>query len=381
MINSLFNADKILSRSRNPWMDYAKGICIMMPVYRHTFEGIANVGIGSYSYPGIRIVDVFTMGFRMPLFFMIAGAFMATTLNKKGIGEFVSAKFRTVMYPLLLWGSIQITLQLLFAGMVNAKREPFDYLNLILDPRKLEQFWYLNALFFVSVLYALLSWYAKLTSRHQLVLGLVLYGIASYCHIKNVHIGFLSGVSFYYLFFAVGDALHNIVLDEKHHKWLSSFKTTLIILPIFAAVEWYCTTLNLAHPEETDFYVQHQRQDIFFFSAIIGGLFMIHLSFMLQRFNVLRFLRVIGYHALYIYVAHLMVTAGVRVLLVRVLHIENIPLLQFTIWPAGVIIPIIMFNVCRKLGLTWIFTLKDDSVAKPAPATVMAREAVIQKEK
>ena len=384
MINSLFNAEKILGRSRNPWMDYAKGICILMPVYRHTFEGIANVGVGSYSYPGIRIVDVFTMGFRMPLFFMIAGAFFAVTLFKKGIGDFLNAKFKTVMYPLLLWGGLQITLQLLFAGAgVNANRTPFDYLNLILDPRKLEQFWYLNALFFVSLIYALTTWYAKFTSKHQLVLGLVLYGIATYCHKQNIHIGFLSGVTFYYLFFAVGDALHSIVLDEKHHKWLSSFKTTFIILPIFAAVEWYCTTLNLAHPEEFDFYVQHQRQDIFFFSAIIGGLFMIHLSFMLQRFNVLRWLRVVGYHALYIYVAHLMVTAGLRILFVRYLHIESIPLLQFTIWPLGVIIPMIMFNLAKKLGVGWIFTLRDDEAGKKKPQAstqYFTREVVVPKE-
>lgn len=384
MVNTLFNADKILGRSRNPWMDYAKGICIMMPVYRHTFEGIANVGVGSYSYPNIRIVDVFTMGFRMPLFFMIAGAFFAITLYKKGIGDFLNAKFKTVMYPLLLWGSIQITLQMIFAGAgVNANRTPYDYLNLILDPRKLEQFWYLNALFFVSLIYALLTWYLKFTSRQQLLVGLVFYGIATYCHKMNIDIGFLSGVTFYYLFFAVGDNLHNIVLDEKHHKWLSSWKTTLIILPVFAAVEWYCTTLNLAHPEEFDFYVQHQRQDIFFFSAIIGGLFMIHLAFMLQRFNVLRFLRVIGYHALYIYVAHLMVTASLRILFVNYLHIENIPLLQFTIWPLGVIIPIIMFNLSKKFGFSWLFTLKDEDGAKKKPKEsqqYFTREAVVPKE-
>lgn len=383
MVNTLFNANKILGRSRNPWMDYAKGICIMMPVYRHTFEGLANVGVGSYSYPGIRIVDVFTMGFRMPLFFMIAGAFFAITLYKKGIGDFVNAKFKTVMYPLLLWGSIQITLQLIFAGTVNANRTLFDYFNLILDPRRLEQFWYLNALFFVSVLYAVLTWYFKFTSKQQLLTGLVLYGIATYCHKMDIHIGFLSGVTFYYLFFAVGDNLHNIVLDEKHHKWLSSFKTTFIILPVFAAVEWYCTTLNLAHPEEFDFYVQHQRQDIFFVSAIIGGLFMIHLAFMLQRFNVLRFLRVIGFHALYIYVAHLMVTAGLRIVMVKVLNIENIPLLQFTIFPLGVIIPIIMFNLSKKLGISWLFTLKDDDATKKQPKEAQqffTREAVVPKE-
>lgn len=383
MVNSLFNAEKILSRTRNPWMDYAKGICILMPVYRHTFEGIANVGIGSYSYPNIRYIDVFTMGFRMPLFFMIAGAFMASSLSRKGIGGYVTGRFRTIFYPLMVWGGIQITLQLMFAGTINAKREPFDYLNLVLDPRRLEQFWYLNALFFVSVIYALFSWYGKFKAKHQVLVGLVFYSIASYCSNKDIHIGFLSGVTFYYLFFAVGDALHDLILNEKNHKWLSSFRTTLIIVPIFVAVEYYCTVLNLAHPEDFDFYVQHHRQDIFFFSALVGAAFIIHLSFLLQRFDILRFLRVIGFHALYIYVAHLIVTASVRVLLVKGLGIENIPVLLGIIFPAGIIVPIIFYNMAKKYGFTWIFTLKEDEPdGKKANAASMffSRQAVMPKE-
>ncbi len=383
-MNSLLNVDKILNRSRNPWMDYAKGICILMPVYRHSFEGLANVGIGSYTYHNIRLIDVFTMGFRMPLFFMIAGAFAGISLSRRGFGGYMNGRLRGVFYPLMVWGSIQITLQLIFAGTVNAHREPFDYLNLILDPRKLEQFWYLNALFFISFIYAFLNWYAKFKPVHQVMTGLVFYSIASYCHIHDINIGFLSGVTFYYLFFAVGDALHNLILDEKNHKWLSSFRTTLIILPIFIAIETYCTIVNLKHPEEQDFYVQHNRQDIFFFSALIGGAFMIHLSFLLQRFNILRFLRVIGYHALYIYLAHLIVTAGTRILLVKVFHIEYIPFLLPTIFAAGIIVPIIFYNIARIYGFTWIFTLREESSqakpAKPTSAAYFTREVMLPKE-
>lgn len=366
-------------------MDYAKGICILMPVYRHTFEGLGNVGIGSYSYSGIRMIDVFTMGFRMPVFFMIAGAFFASSISRKGVGGFMNGRFRTVLYPLMVWGGIQITLQILFAGAgVNAQRTPLDYLNLILDPRKLEQFWYLNALFFVSTIYALLHWYARFKIQHQLLVALVFYVISSYCEIHQIYIGFLSGVTFYYLFFAVGDALHNVVLDPKNHKWLSSFRTTAILLPIFIAVEYYCTTLNLAHPEDSDFYVQHHRQEIFFISALVGAAFVIHLSFLLQRFNILRWLRVVGYHAIYIYLSHMLATAGMRILLVNVLHIQNIPLLICLIYPMGIVLPMIGFNIARRLGVTWIFTLREDAPApvKPATASTMyfTREVVVPKE-
>lgn len=370
-MTSLFNADKILSNSRNPWMDYAKGICILAPVYRHTFEGLQNVGIDTSSpHEWVRMIDVFTMGFRMPVFFMIAGAFAATSLARRGLGGYINGRWKGVLYPLLVWGGLQITLQILFAGVgVNAHRTPFDYLNLILDPRKLEQFWYLNALFFISVLYALLSWFAKFKSIHQLAFGLVLYGIASYFYNKGIDIGAFTGITFYYIFFVVGDALHDVILNEKHHKWLSSFRTTAILIVPFIAIEVYAMMLNLAHPADDDFYVQRHRQDVFLFSALIGVAFTVHVAFLLQRFNKLRFLRVIGFHALFIYLTHLFATAGTRIVLVKVLGITNFPFLMITIFAAGIIGPMIFYSIARHFGFTWIFTLREDALVKQKPAS------------
>lgn len=382
---SLFNADKILSNSRNPWMDYAKGICILAPVYRHTFEGLRAVGWDMTDYKWIKLVDVFTMGFRMPVFFMIAGAFFATSIARRGFGGYIVGRWKGVLYPLLVWGGLQITFQFIFRGTVTANRSWIDYTYLITDPRQLEQFWYLNALFFISVLYAIMNWYAKFKPIHQLGFALVLYCIASYFYNKGIDIGAFTGITFYYIFFTVGDVLHEIILDEKHHKWLSSFKTTAILIVPFIAIETYATMLNLAHPEHEDFWVQRYRQEVFLFSSLIGVAFTVHVAFLLQRFNILRFLRVIGYHALYIYLTHLFITSGLRILFVKVLGITNFPLLFPIIFAGGILGPMIFYNIARKYGFTWIFTLREDSLGKkpapqPAPVTAFSAQPVMPKE-
>ena len=54
-------------------------------------------------------------------------------LLRKGVNGYINNRFQTIFYPLLIWGAIQVSLQLVFADYVNAKRFPMDYLNLIFD--------------------------------------------------------------------------------------------------------------------------------------------------------------------------------------------------------------------------------------------------------
>jgi fucose 4-O-acetylase-like acetyltransferase len=362
MFNYLFNTQKILSRSRYPWIDYARGITILLVVYRHVFEGLGNVGEGSVSYSGLKYFNIFFFSFRMPLFFIVSGIFVGASLVRKGIGDYITNRFQTIFYPLMLWGSIQITLQLAFAGYANANREPMDYLNLIIEPRKLEQFWYLNALFFVSVLYALVHWYGKAKPWQQLVLGVIFYAIGGYCHVQGIKIGFLIDVLFFYLFFAVGHVFSDMVLNTKNYKLLSSWKTTLITLPVFVLVQHLFTTMNLQHQD--DYYVQYKLPAVFALIALVGGAFVIQLSFLLQKLNILRFLRVIGYHSLYIYVMHLMITAGTRAVMLKLFHVQNIPVIMVVSITVGVILPMIFYNIAERMGAWWLFTLK-----KPATRT------------
>ena len=366
----LFNSNQILSRGRYPWVDYARGICILLVCYRHVFEGLVNVEPGSNSFPALKYLNIFFFSFRMPLFFIVSGIFLGGSLLRKGTGSYVSNRIQTILYPLLLWGSIHITLQLIFADYVNATayRQPTDYLNLILQPRRVEQFWYLNALFFVGVLYVLIKEYLKFNHWHQIILGLLMYAVAGYLHINNIEVGFLIDVLFFYFFFAIGDLAADIFLNEKNYKFLSSAKTLLLLLPAFGLLQYFFADLNLKNQD--DYFVQYKMPALYAITALVGGAFVLNVSFILQRLNIFRFLRVIGYHSLYIYVMHLMITAATRIVLVRIFGIENIPLLMVISVTAGIIIPIIFFNIMEQLGAWWLFTLKKKEPRKVVSGNV-----------
>jgi len=171
VLKDLFNAKFVLNSNRLAWIDYARGICIILVCYRHCIEGLKGIGlITPDNYPMLRILNICFFSFRMPLFFIISGLFVSSGLIKKGLKTYVNTRFKVIFYPLLVWGTIQITIQFLLKNYVNAHREPMDYLNLIIQPRRIEQFWYLNALFFVGILYAVLKSVFRLNYWQQLLI-------------------------------------------------------------------------------------------------------------------------------------------------------------------------------------------------------------------
>ena len=364
MWDYLFNSRKILKRDRYPWIDYARGICIILVSYRHFFSGVMTSDQAMAEYPTLSYLNIFFFSFRMPLFFIVSGVFLRLSLQAKGTGNFVKNRVQTIFYPLIVWGIIHISLQLIFSDYVNANRVPSDYFRLLYQPRAIEQFWYLNALFFVSILYALISVYARFTAINQLVLGILLYAVAGYLHANEIEAGFITDVFFFYFFFAVGDMISGVMLNPANFKKFASYKILLLILPVFILVQHYFTHLNLTN--KNDYYVQNNQPVLFALAAILGGGFVICVSFLLQKTNKLRFLRVIGYHSLYIYVANLIVTASVRILFVNVLNINNIPFLLVLGSIAGVIIPIIFYNVAEKAGAWWLYTLNKPRGGKSA---------------
>jgi fucose 4-O-acetylase-like acetyltransferase len=369
----LFNTNYILSRDRHAWVDYARGICIILVCYRHAYEGLTNAAVlHADHYPLLKYLNVFFFSFRMPLFFIVSGIFVGLSLSKKGVAEYIKDRFRYILYPCLVWGVIQITLQLVFMDYVNATREPIDYLYLLIAPREIEQFWYLNALFFVGVLYVFLKMKAKFNAWHQLGLGLVLYIVSAFCTMNYINIGFLGDVFFFYPFFAVGDCISHLITNPKKHPLIASRKMFFLLLPVFFASQYLFTSINL--DAGNDYYVQHFKPALYALIALTGCIFVINVSFQLQEFSMAKFLRVIGYHSLYIYVMHLMVIAAFRALYLNVLNGENLPLFMTIGVISGIFIPIIFFNLAEKAGMEWLFFLKKKKtpgeLKAPAPEEV-----------
>ncbi|RYF96403.1 MAG: acyltransferase, partial [Chitinophagaceae bacterium] len=140
-----------VSATRLQWVDHARGLAIIMVVYRHVIVGMqrSSLPVTELMYSLQEVV----YNFRMPVFFILSGIFLTASLKKKDSLSVGKDRAATILYPYLVWGTITILLQILFSGYANAKREWSDLLNLFLDPRGVDHLWYLLALFNTNVLY------------------------------------------------------------------------------------------------------------------------------------------------------------------------------------------------------------------------------------
>ena len=359
IFKDLFNARFILTSSRMAWIDYARGICIILVCYRHCFDGLKEAHLPTGDYPLLQILNVCFYSFRMPLFFIVSGLFVSRSLQKKSLNDYIRGRFKIVFYPLIIWGSLQITLQLLLKNYINARPVPFDYINLIIFPRNPsnnQQFWYLNALFFVGAFYAFFKIVLRFKLWHQMVLSLLLYAVAGYWGTKGIAFYIFPDIFHFYIYFCIGDIISSFIFKKETTEkilspaWLIGSAITCVVLQsIF-------TVINLRHGDDN--YININFTWVLLPISLSGCAFMIQIAQILQQKNVLKWLRVIGYHSLYIYLMHLMIIAGMRVVMMRIFHVSNIPVIMLVAISMGVIIPIVVYNLCTRLKAWWLFSLK-----------------------
>lgn len=73
-----------MSSGRLNWIDNARGIAIILVVYRHVFEGLKNTAVLSVTgnYQILENLQITFFSFRMPLFFIITGVFIQRSIEK-----------------------------------------------------------------------------------------------------------------------------------------------------------------------------------------------------------------------------------------------------------------------------------------------------------
>ena len=65
------------------WVDYAKGLGIILVVYGHISEGVFNAGM-TMNRSLYTTIDTIIYSFHMPLFFLLSGLFFTSSLTKRG---------------------------------------------------------------------------------------------------------------------------------------------------------------------------------------------------------------------------------------------------------------------------------------------------------
>lgn len=350
--------------SRLSWIDYARGIAIILVSYRHVFEGAKEAGIAVQQYDWLEYANIFLYSFRMPLFFIISGIFVSRSLQKRGIGKYIETRSRAILYPYFVWGTIQITLQIIFSRFTNGHPTLESYLYLFYLPREIAQFWYLYALFNVSVLYALSKYYLRLKPWHNISFGLVFFYISAYVYQEHIGIAFFFDIFHYYIFFALGDLVSTLMLDKKNHSYFESGRNLLLMLLLFAMGQTYFLVQNLSHSTAKYMYVEFYQPAIFLLIALVGCTFVIHVTFYLQKKNVMSWLTVLGRHSLYIYVAHVIVFSCVRIILFKGFGIDNVFVILISGIVSAQVVPLLMYRLAERWNIRWIFTLEERPTKK-----------------
>jgi fucose 4-O-acetylase-like acetyltransferase len=335
-IKELFNF-KPPEVNRLGWIDYAKGIAIILVVYRHVVFGLKGSGLVIPQW----IIDGNNMfySFRMPLFFLLSGLFLERSIFRKGEAGFLVTRVNTLLYPYLLWAFIQITLQILFSSVVNAHRTGADYLNILIQPRHLDQLWYLFALFNVTLLYLLVAKLFRYDKFAQVLISLALLAIAPLVN----SISTLYDIALHYIFFCIGHLTASYFFAEKIQERLSSAYGLLILLPVFAFCQYY--------------FLYHQQMNLFLYAAIalVGSLFTIMLSFRLSKSRALPILRTFGHYSLYIYLLHVPIVAVIRYLLLATPLRQQILILLLLLIFIAIFLSVIVYRLCIRLRLGFLF--------------------------
>src|SRR6478736_6465043 len=260
-----------LKKSRLYWVDYLKGIAIILVVYRHSLLGIERSGAFVPHY--LVNANMIFYSFRMPLFFILSGIFVSRTLANKPVQQFIASKFETLIYPYFIWVFIQVSLQIILSGYTNSERSLIDYTYIFYQPRNLDQFWYLPALFNATAVYVLIKRFVTQKWWILLAIGMGFYFLSS--HLQQISI--ISDWMEFFIFFALGDTISTFFFQERVQQFFKNYSTLLLALPVFVFVQIY----YLNHPVIQDLtYPLSQLQ--FLAIALTGCFTTLAFSFRLQ---------------------------------------------------------------------------------------------------
>ncbi len=333
-----------MTAQRTDWIDYAKGLGIILVVYAHLLSSGFNAGL-SIPEKFFLLSDSTVYSFHMPLFFFLAGLFVRQSLLKRGSWKFFVSKLRFIAYPYLLWSFLQGTVELIFSKQSHRGITVADLFTIPYLP--LAQFWFLYAIFLMYAVYALLSYLGKFAPVILLVLAWILFFNPISSEVMALH-GFSTG----FLFFILG------LLIKEYFAYVERssipFPITLVLLFLlmgstYTAFEYLIEPTRLtdgSHP----FY--------FLFFACVGILFCTGLAQYLAKKKCCTVIKTFGIYSIQIYLVHMLAGVAVRIVLLNFLSIENPVLHMIAGVSAGLFVPIALYKVTMRARFPYLFELK-----------------------
>jgi fucose 4-O-acetylase-like acetyltransferase len=351
---------------RKEWIDYAKGIGIILVVYGHLLSNGYHDGL---DIPGhfYELSRNILYSFHMPFFFLLSGLLAEDSLQKRGSREYVIDKLRRIAYPYFLWSTIQIIIEVIFSDHTQNGTTLSNLFTILYRPWG--QFWFIYSLFFMHIIYAILSGTERFAKPALVIAGFVLFfnplpaTLVLFSNPLPIEVPILYQFSTYFMYFVFGIFFQRYFFVMEKLEIPPIFILLLLILLVSCGLLIYG---DLIHQDPfTSF---RYARFLYLYLSIVGIILCVSLAQYLARKNTLTFIRIFGFHSLQIYLVHMIAGAGTRLILSNYLHIQNW-IIQISISVlVALISPILIQKISEKAGFPYFFELPKK------------REPVIQKQ-
>ena len=325
------------------WIDIAKGLGILLVVIGHTLRGLVTSGIVQPTVE-LKMVDQWIYCFHMPLFFFLSGLFVLSSARKYASASFVWEKISTVAYPYLVWSVLTIVVKSCLGSLPNAPRSLSDVQLLFFHP--IEQYWFLHTLFLLFLGFQVVF---SLTEG-----GFIFFLGAIAVYAFGDRLLFLgegiASVMSYAPYFALG-----AIVGKNRLRLLDDIPTTIISL-----VGVLCLVA-------VGVYVYLASQTLVLLVALLGIAGLCAISVAMSRLHRRSIVSYLGQRSLEIYVAHTMVSAAMRnLLLIAGIRSSEIHFISGVL--AGLVGPCLFAAWLDRFGFKYVFSLAKCPAAQRASA-------------
>jgi uncharacterized membrane protein YcfT len=336
--------------ARVDWVDYAKGICIVMVVMMHSVLGVEQAA-GETGF--MHALVAFAKPFRMPDFFLISGLFLAPVIDRDW-RTYLDRKVVHFGYFYLLWVTIQFGFKAsVFAAGSGWGHVGYLYLESFIEPFGTLWFIYLLPIFFVAI---------KLTRGVSPILVL---GVAALLQSMQVATGWIVidefCSRFVYIYTGYLFASDVFALSERARAHPALAPGALLLwalvnglLVALGISEWPIVSLGL---------------------GLCGAFAMVTIGTLLARIKWLNVLRFCGEHSIVIYLAFFLPMAAMRTLLLKTGMIHDIGMVSLCVTVVGVAGAVLVWRAALALGANFLFERPDAFWIGPKKAASALRAA------
>ncbi len=320
--------------ARVDWVDYAKGICIVMVVMMHSVLGV-ELAAGETGF--MHVVVMFAKPFRMPDFFLISGLFLPLVINRDW-RLYLDRKVVHFAYFYVLWVTIQFGFKApAFAAEQGWSHVGFEYLESFIEPFGTLWFIYLLPVFFVVI---------KLTRN---VPAILVWGAAAL--LESMHIA--TGWTVIDEFAARFVYIYSGYLFADYVFALSDRARAYPVMALAGLALWAFMNASLVAIGVSE------EPVISLALGLSGACAIITIGTLLARMHWLNFLRFCGEHSIVIYLAFFLPMASTRTLLLKTGVIHDIGLISVIVTVVGVAGALLIWRAALWTHANFLFERPD----------------------